>query len=275
MAHLRHLDPAYRRERFVTRNILKIFSLLLGISLIVVQQCAHALTSDSKQLTTPSPFDAWTEISALLKNQGLPGLALLSVLAFLWLILSQAQNLEAVLRLLGRDLKSNQRLPEAASEIQSTEQVEIAFVNSNGENIFWKYDERSDSGDMNRFSVRVHFKLSIPWRARIVDISLHYPRVSGFPGHQKISIDGVSQDIDSSFNLLRTVQVEELCDIIVWREFLSDKWSASNGDYNEFEIMVGFVAAGSTIFRKLNIRGVLAPGGEAVQITKEITNSDN
>lgn len=218
----------------------------------------------------PNPFDLWDVVSTKLQEHGQSGLILLVILVVTGYILSQAQNIEALLRLTGRNRKPTR--PDLPIRKESPgNQVDILFVNSMGENVFRKLEGLGDSEDLARFTIRVHLKLSLPAPFCIVNLQLYYPRVKAFPGPQKARINGTDHIFDASYNLAHHTEEGPVSDIILWREFLCDSWAASNGDYNEVEVIVDFVASGSTGYKKLIISGFLAPGGEVISVTKDIT----
>jgi hypothetical protein len=260
------------------------------VALLIVQQRASAATlgagmprgvanssaTVSPQPTAPSPIDLWTEIAVKLQGHGEVGFVIVISLCIIGYVLSQAQNIEALLRLLGCERKPAEPDPLTTKHILGKTDLGISFVNSNGENIFHGHNRSGDSGAPNRFIVKVHFKLSIPSPISITNVQLHYPRVKSFPGPQVAIINGIKYCLDrGSFNLQNPVRVEHVADVVVWREFLAESWAISNGDYNEVEVLLEFVPVGLNEFSQLITRGVLAPGGEVVSVEKEIRDSSH
>jgi hypothetical protein len=96
------------RHRRMGRRLRKPL-LPFALALLLPQLQATATASAPQP---PQAFDFWAWISGLLQNQGAIGFFALAGLAIAGYALSQAQNLEALLRLLGRGPK-NQELPFA------------------------------------------------------------------------------------------------------------------------------------------------------------------
>lgn len=287
---LRGTTPIGIRQRMNVRNVLPRFYPAAVVALLIVQQRASAATlgagmprgvanssaTVSPQPTAPSPIDLWTEIAVKLQGHGEVGFVIVISLCIIGYVLSQAQNIEALLRLLGCERKPAEPDPLTTKHILGKTDLGISFVNSNGENIFHGHNRSGDSGAPNRFIVKVHFKLSIPSPISITNVQLHYPRVKSFPGPQVAIINGIKYCLDrGSFNLQNPVRVEHVADVVVWREFLAESWAISNGDYNEVEVLLEFVPVGLNEFSQLITRGVLAPGGEVVSVEKEIRDSSH
>ena len=103
----RRATAAIHRRR--PRSARPTWRLALPLALLLPHLQARA--DASAPAPPPAPFDPWALVTGWLKSQGAIGLFVLGGLAFAGYALSQAQNWEALLRLMGRRRKPQDSLP--------------------------------------------------------------------------------------------------------------------------------------------------------------------
>ncbi len=99
MSHRRATAPTRRRY---CRDLRKAWWLDQPLALALLLPLLQARAATSAPAPPPAPFDPWALATSWLKPQGAIGLFALGGLAIACYALSQAQNWEALLRLLGK-----------------------------------------------------------------------------------------------------------------------------------------------------------------------------
>lgn len=132
--NIRKRDHA-ARHHWSARNIVKWFGLWLPLCLFIIHQDARGTSVQTK---SHAPFDIWVFTNILFQHHGPLGIMILVILATAGYALSQAQNWEALLRILGRV-----RMPTDATREKAAGTKPEDLINRTPHNLL----ERTTSSD--------------------------------------------------------------------------------------------------------------------------------